>query len=216
MKIKKILAILCTLSVFCCNDFAVFASEADVLKPYEEKLAEINNELGTSYKIPDANELSVTGMTEAELISFYTAMDMDEFESYILEMDENNQTEEIIVLQSPYNKNGISLSATSSTQKYYYSTSNNNYLYIKTSVSTSGGKKYYSSINSLGSNSTATGYPYYSVKSYSYSKSSNSRQVTCSYKCSKYLSSTIIDTGSYTVKVTFTAGGGDLYATTTV
>ena len=63
--------------------------------PYREKLNLLNEELGTQYKIPTNEELAVTDMTVQELNDFYTSMDLNEFEEYILEMhDQNAQNSE--------------------------------------------------------------------------------------------------------------------------
>ena len=90
-RLKYALAILFALTLLVNGSFsALAATESDVLLPYREKLNLLNEELGTQYKIPTNEELAVTDMTVQELNDFYTSMDLNEFEEYILEMHDQN------------------------------------------------------------------------------------------------------------------------------
>lgn len=209
---RSLIAFLCisTLLVF---SSSFVTAETDSIQLYKDKLEEINTELGTNYRIPDADEVTVTGKTYAELEAFYQAMDLKEFENYIHELHaENDQTRVIDIVQPMGPTSEITPSASDSIQYYYYSSSNNNYLALYTKVIISGGVTYYNSVTGYGYNSPARGYPYYVPFNMSYSVSSDSRKLTCSYSCAKYISQYIIDNINYTLRVTFTAGGGSLYA----
>lgn len=134
-------------------------------------------------------------------------MDLNEFEEYILEMhDQNAQNSEARIQNVIAVNDGISARATETEQFYYYSSSNRNYFTLKSKIVTVNNVAYYNSFVNAGYNSKATGYPYYVPMSISYSVSSDSRQMTVSYNCSKYISATLIDTGYYTINVTYTAG----------
>ena len=202
------MAILFALTLLVNGSFsALAATESDVLLPYREKLNLLNEELGTQYKIPTNEELAVTDMTVQELNDFYTSMDLNEFEEYILEMhDQNAQNSEARIQNVIAVNDGISARATETEQFYYYSSSNRNYFTLKSKIVTVNNVAYYNSFVNAGYNSKATGYPYYVPMSISYSVSSDSRKMTVSYNCSKYISATLIDTGYYTINVTYTAG----------
>lgn len=195
-RLKYALAILFALTLLVNGSFsALAATESDVLLPYREKLNLLNE------------ELAVTDMTVQELNDFYTSMDLNEFEEYILEMhDQNAQNSEARIQNVIAVNDGISARATETEQFYYYSSSNRNYFTLKSKIVTVNNVAYYNSFVNAGYNSKATGYPYYVPMSISYSVSSDSRQMTVSYNCSKYISATLIDTGYYTINVTYTAG----------
>lgn len=211
---KHVFSWLLVITLMISNVSFVFAAEDDSLNRYRDKLEEINIALGTNYKIPDKEEIKVTGMTYEELQQFYTDMSLEEFEQYIYRLDaENDRTKVIEITADTKNTNvGISPAATASSQYFFYSSSNSNFLSVYTNIVQSGGVSYYNSVTGYGKNSVATGYPYYNPYSFSYSPSGDSRQLSCSYKCSKYISAGVIDTGAYTLRITFTAGGGNIYA----
>lgn len=211
---KQIMAFFMALALILSNGILVFAEEGDVLNPYREKLTEINTRLGTEYKIPDEDEIQITGMTYSDLQDFYINMTLEEFERYVHQLHSQNDKEKVIEVAPVVSDSnqGIALAATASSQYYYYSSSNSNFLALHTNVVQSGGVTYYNSVRGYGANSRISGYPYYSPYDLSYSPSSDSRQISCSFKCSKYISANLIDTGIYTLRVTFTAGGGNIYA----
>lgn len=207
-RLKYAMAMVVAMILVISNSFSVLAvTEVDVLLPYKEKLAVLNEEMGTQYKIPTREELSATDMTVQELNAFYTSMNLEEFEDYILEIhaqiirDNEARTQNVVAVSE-----GMPARATETEQFYYYSSSNRNYFTLKSKIVTVNNVAYYNSFVNAGYNSKATGYPYYVPRSISYSVSSDSRQMTVSYNCSKYVSATLIDTGYYTINVTYTAG----------
>lgn len=207
-RLTNVVTIICALILaFSSAVSASAATEADTLKMYNEKLADINEKLGTQYKIPTREELTATDMTFQELIDFYTTMTLEEFETYILEMHTKNMSDNETRVQSIIVADGsASARATETEQYYYYSSTNKNYFTLKSKIVTVNNVAYYNSFVNAGYNSKATGYPYYVPNSISYSVSNDSRQMTVSYYCAKYISATLIDTGYYTIAVTYTAG----------
>lgn len=207
-RLKYAMAMVVAMILVISNSFSVLAAtEVDVLLPYKEKLAVLNEEMGTQYKIPTREELSATDMTVQELNAFYTSMNLEEFEDYILEIHAQNITDNEARTQNVVAvSEGMPARATETEQFYYYSSSNRNYFTLKSKIVTVNNVAYYNSFVNAGYNSKATGYPYYVPRSISYSVSSDSRQMTVSYSCSKYVSATLIDTGYYTINVTYTAG----------
>ena len=135
-RLKYALAILFALTLLVNGSFsALAATESDVLLPYREKLNLLNEELGTQYKIPTNEELAVTDMTVQELNDFYTSMDLNEFEEYILEMhDQNAKNSEARIQNVIAVNDGISARATETEQFYYYSSSNRNYFTLKSKI----------------------------------------------------------------------------------
>lgn len=129
-----------------------FASDDVDLNLYRNRLEEINAELGTSYKIPDKEEIKVTGMTYEELQQFYGEMSLEEFDQYIYQLDSENDRTKVIDVSvgSQISNPGIAPAATDSTQYYYYSSSNSNYLAVFTKIVQSGGITYYNSVTGYG------------------------------------------------------------------
>lgn len=207
-RLKYAIAILFSLTFLIFNSFAVLsATESEILVPYKEKLAAFNKIMGTQYKIPTSEELSATDWTIQELNNFYTSMNLEEFENYISELHAQNIADnEAKPLNAVVANGWKSSKATETEQFYYYSSTNKNYFTLKSKIVTINNVAYYNSFVNAGYNSTATGYPYYVPSSVSNSVSSDSREMTVSYKCSKYISATLIDTGYYTIDVIYTAG----------
>lgn len=73
-----------------------FASDDVDLNLYRNRLEEINAELGTSYKIPDKEEIKVTNMTYEELQQFYGEMSLEEFDQYIYQLDSENDRTKVM------------------------------------------------------------------------------------------------------------------------
>lgn len=198
---KGFLSVFFSMILIFATSLSVFASNYDdVLSPYKLKIQEFNNEMGTSYKIPTTDEAAAIGVTEDEIKSFYLSMSLDELENYLLEIYSSSSKDSVWNIEAPINN--ISTRATQIVQQYYYSA---NYFTLISNVVKINGIAYYNSVVGAGCNSTPYAYPYYKPFSYSYSPSSDSRQITVKYVCSKYLSKTLIDTGSYTWNVTYTA-----------
>jgi len=82
-QLKKSFIIVFTLMMVLGNTLSVSANNIDsVLLPYEDRLSEINEELGTNYKLATEDELNAMD----NLIDFFTSMDLEEFEDYIMEL----------------------------------------------------------------------------------------------------------------------------------
>lgn len=64
----------------------------NVLAPYIEHLQEFNQEFGTEYAIPDEATCNETGTDYHEIVRFYTAMTLEEFDAYIRDLYEQYGT----------------------------------------------------------------------------------------------------------------------------
>lgn len=64
----------------------------NVLAPYIEHLQEFNQEFGTDYAIPDEATCNETGTNYHEIVRFYTAMTLEEFDAYIRDLYEQYGT----------------------------------------------------------------------------------------------------------------------------
>lgn len=185
-------------------------AEENPMQAYEQKLVEINERLGTSYKIASEQELEGTEITYNELVAFYSEMSLAEFEEYILELHSQNNQAEYLDSRIEYDNtttNGLSRSASTNKQYFYYQSGSSNYIALTTYNIIIGGTSYYQSVYSY-SWSQAYSYPYYKPTSISYTPSSDSRQLTCTFTCTKYISATVIQTTTNQLVTTFTAQGG--------
>lgn len=173
---------------------------------YETKLAELNAELGTNYELTPTE-----GSSYDEMVSYFTDMTLTEFEIYIREAydaEQNFNKTISLPTESIISNSNISRS-TLQKQKYYYA-GNSNYLCIDAYTTTvSGSTVYTGDVASAGG--SLVSYPGYKAMSYTKSFSSDMKTVAVSYKCMKYLSKNVTSATYYTVNVTFTAGGGDVY-----
>lgn len=175
--------------------YAEAKTNKDALRPYEEKLEELNEELGTNFELA-----STEGDTYDELVEFYTQMTMDEFEEYIRkayfgETEMPKENAEVIIPRS------------SSSQRFYYD--GTNYFYVNSIVTVENGVLRYSGIESTGSR--VVSYPAYKMTSYDFGFQNSKRDVKCTWKCVKCIAKNVIATGSYTMSCTFRAGGGNVY-----
>ena len=218
MKRNFIVCIVVAISLICSAlPLPVCASEEyDELSPYYTALEDINAQLGISYAFPTEEELEENGENYSDLVAFFTAMSIEEFKSYVLEAYENEKNENADLLgeNTEVIQDPISLLSYTKTQKYYYSTSNSNYISITSTLYTGDGKERYSKVSDYSYDFTE--YPYYKPSSLTTSFGSGYTSVTCTFKCSKYVAKNIINTATYTIKVTFPASGGNVYATITV
>ncbi|MCM1552582.1 MAG: hypothetical protein NC092_07825 [Butyrivibrio sp.] len=206
-KIKSIVAIVMVGTLLLGQSSGSFAKEevTDNLVPYEEKLTLLNNELGTDYVLfPTENT------TYDEMVAFYTAMSLAEFEEYIRNAYEAEQEfDEIMEQETTMKKDPIEACSTLDTQRYYYA-ANANYLYLKAYTTTvSGSTVYTGDINSAGY--SISSYPAYRATSCSESFASDKKTVDITYSCVKCVSENLIYTTIYTIKVTYEAGAGDIY-----
>lgn len=77
--IKKIVVMSLAFSILMNHGVMAHASEGiDDFYMYEEKLEELNNELGTTYQLTPA-----AGESYEDMVNYFSAMSMEEFEEYI-------------------------------------------------------------------------------------------------------------------------------------
>lgn len=117
-QLRKSFIIVLALIMVLGNTLSVSASNIeDVLLPYEDRLSEINEELGTNYKLATEDELNAMDTSMDKLIDFFTSMDLEEFEDYIMELHNNSVIEENTDCRE---ENGIMPLADDSKQFYFY------------------------------------------------------------------------------------------------
>ena len=177
----------------------------DILKPYMDELELINDELGVDYCIVSSDEMSEEEY--AEMVEFFSMMSISDFRNYIMAAHQNditNASADVLPTEQ------IAPAAYSNTQRYYYS-GGSNYLSINSTLYTADGYERYYSVNN--GNSNMVSYPAYYATSLSSTISSDKRTVNCSFNCTKYITAYVSDTSFHVVRVTFTAGGGDVYGT---
>lgn len=184
-------------------------TNTNALQPYEEKLEELSSELGTELAIvPSENG------TMEETIDFYTNMSIEDFESYVKDAYEEGELLDEITdahLSEDFSSLEVApLASIAYYQKYYYSAGNTkNYLYVRAYVN-SDTSRYTGEVYDIGS--IQNSYPSYKCKSASYSFSNNKKNLNCNYKVTKYLSNSLIETTTKTISCTYTANGGNIYA----
>jgi len=195
------------------NKQEVFASElvSNGLVQYEIKLEQLNEELGTDYKMQPGIDSSYE-----EMVEYYTNMTMDEFESYIRNAYRTEQEMNEMMSKPLYEETAASIMANSTIspqstlakQRYFYDGSN--YLYITAYTTTVNSSTIYT--GDFGESGWyIREYPAYQPTSCTYSFSTDKKYLTCSWTCVKYVSTNLIATGHYTLSCSFTAGGGDIY-----
>lgn len=207
--IKKIAVMSLAFSILVSQGVMAYASEGtDSFHMYEEKLEELNNELGTTYQLTPA-----AGESYEDMVNYFSTMSMEEFEEYIKGCYESEVEFDSVMdkpLENVATNSGMERS-TLGTQRYYYS-ANANYLYIKAYTTTvSGVTVYTGDVNSAGYSLSV--YPGYAANTYSTSFADDMRTVQVTYNCTKYLSKYVTDAVAYTLKITYGAGAGDIYPT---
>lgn len=206
-KMKMIVVTMLTCISIIFQGVAVFASDVSQdFKSYEDKLAELNLELGTSYQFTPA-----VGESYDEMVSFFQNMSLSEFEKYIRECYAA-EIEFDNAVDSPQGNivsNGNQSRSTLDTQKFFYA-GNYNYLFIKAYTTIVAGTTIYTGDIASAGYSIST-YPGYGVSSYSKEFDDDMRTVQVTYHCTKYLSKYITDAVAYTLEVSFVAGAGDMY-----
>lgn len=213
---RKTFTSLClVLSLICVMLFSTTIVEAseDELTPYQDVLNTLNAQLGTHYAFPSEDDLTASGETYNDVVEFYTAMSMDEFEEFVLSAHEN-EIQGIytkITNKSQEDESEIMPLAFSKTQKCYYDTSGVNYISITSTVYHADGKDRYSSINSYSKKCGEI--PYYLPKSMTCKKSSDSTTVDCRFSCSKYIAPNLTDATTHVLEITFRASDGDMHKT---
>lgn len=205
----KFVLLLGVLVMVCTSVLGITYAADEPLQAYQDELDEINEELGTNYKILSEQELEETEMTYDELVAFYNGMTVDEFEDYILELHATNIKDAEFYSQLTYESSSTNSMARGSTlcvNNFCYQSGSSNGLIALTYNIDIGGTSYYQSV--LKTDYTGYTYPYYVPTGLSYTPSSDSTKLTCTFTCEKYLSATIKDATLYKLTTTFTASGG--------
>lgn len=179
------------------------------LEPYAQELDKINQELGTEYSFDFENS---SDEEIEESVSFYTAMNMEEFNEYmtnaIIEAEETFTSNQIELVPCYDNSLILPLSSTYTQRWYYNNSTSGNYLSITSSVNYYNSTAYYvpSAGVSLYDNYSSNVYPYFVHTSGYYPEfSSNNRTLYLSVPGKVYPSpSTSSRTTLFTLE--FTAG----------
>ena len=205
--IKTVLVMVLTVAILVNQGTMAYASEGtDSLQMYEERLEELNLELGTTYQLTPA-----AGENYEDMVAFFSAMSIEEFEEYIMECY-IAEVEFDSVMDAPLENalmNGGVVRSTLDTQKYFYA-ANANYLYLKAYTTTVSGITIYTGdVDSAGY--LLSVYPGYAATSYSTLFADDMRTVRVTYNCTKYLSKYVTDAVAYTLNVRYGAGAGDIY-----
>lgn len=215
-KISKSIIVMMLLILIFNQSTNVSAKEnTDLLAPYELKLQELNNQLGTNYSLIPEETLIKNGGNIDSMTKFFTSLSMEQFEDYILSLNQSTnclETNDSGKISDEKLSNEIITYSiiTSTRQRYYYFGSN--CLRIDADIHSIGSIYVYD--NSINYGQSHTSYPYYDPsQGFSYSFSADKTKVYCNFKCVKYLSQYIIDNVYYNINVTFSAGGGDIYQT---
>lgn len=231
MKKNKFIAVLlaATMSIPTATSYLAVAAE-DPLNAYAEIMSEFNEEYGTSYQIATPEQLEKTGQSMDEIVDFFTEMNEEEFWDYLCDIhsanlsnisnenaftfDETNSMDVEVSLNSV--NPPIETQATyTGTQHFYYSGSSSKSLCISAMWSYGDGYYRYSPyLQNWGY--TGNSYPYFIPKNLSYTTQNASREMACSFTCDNCVGNGVFDLTVYTVNVTFTAGGGDVWGTTSI
>ena len=189
-----------------------------ILEKYISKLNELNNELGTTYAIPDKETHEAYGNDYESLINFYTSMTIEEFEFYIRNINDNNlnqvvnRNQEDFLLQQESFSVYAAPTTKVQTQKLIFS--NSNYFYMKAQIYTGEGIRY-TSIVEFGNSISV--YPAYCCQSATYSFNSDYTTVDVSFKAGYYAAANLLYTTTPKYfYATFKAVGGDVYLLTDV
>lgn len=214
---KKIISLSIAITLLLCTilhtSITVKAAE-DELYRYRETLEKINEELGTHYSFPTQEQLKAENKSYNDLINFYTSMGINDFIKYVKKAYRNERLGIYSRLNYAQNmEDSISTVAYDKIQRFYYDSKWNNCFYIDSTLYSADGKERYASINHYGYNNST--YPCYKPTSMTHSKSSDCTEVTCIFKCVKYVAKNLIEGVTCTLKVTFRASSGNVYATTT-
>lgn len=207
-RIKNVVTIvMITIGILLFQEAEAFAGEVsyDEFAAYETKLGQLNEEMGTDYQLQPTD-----GFSYDEMVAYFTDMTMEEFEAYIRNayQQEKNLDEKMRKPLQEIADGSINLRSTLGTQRYYYD--GNNSLYLKAYTTTvSGSTIYTGDVSATGS--TINSYPAYKSNSCTVEFSGDKKNASCTWTCLKYLSANVTSATKYTVKCTFTAGGGNVY-----
>ncbi|MCM1313835.1 MAG: hypothetical protein NC205_02545 [Prevotella sp.] len=228
MKKNKFIAVLlaATMSIPTATSYLAVAAE-DPLSNYAEIVSEFNKEYGTSYQIATPEQLERIGESTEEIVDLFNEMNEEEFWNYLYDaysMDLADDSDETSISFNEMNSANIEFSLNSinpsvdtqatytGTQHFYYRGSDAQSLYITATWSYGDGYYRYSPyLQGSGYTKTEGSYPYYAAYNLSATTQNASREMACSFTCDKYIGNGITDITVYTVNVTFTAGGGDVW-----
>lgn len=183
------------------------------MEHYENILTKFNEEYQTHYIIlsPDqaiGNSSDINAEYEKIL-----SMSDDEFWSYIYNAhfelnnyDNMDSSQDNDNIESP--KNTEATASTVSEQRHYYDKVSSRYVYFRAQIVNVEGYRY-DTIVSRGS--VHNSYPAREATTYEYIITNSGKKVVIEYHYKKLLSQLIMDTGNYTARVSFTAGGGDVW-----
>lgn len=211
MKLAQKCFVSCTLSMILLfsNVMPTFASNyANKMAPYEQKLNEINKELGTDYEFA----YSDGDIPEKEIINFYTSMSIDEFDAFIRDaINEDNilsQKMETQEYEYVYNLNpnpyGMKYD-----QKYYYD--GLHYVGLQTTYDVRNFITVYTSADRWYDSGSLGKYPYFSPYYCNTGLRNNNRSIYCVYDCQRFIAAGVKQPATVQIKVTFNVGEGDLY-----
>lgn len=191
--------------VSACFSNAAFAS-GDAIQIYRDELEQMNVEMGTNYQIISEQDCNEIDMTYDEVIEFYQDMTLEEFRTYIIQLHNQgvavDQKEPAISYEG--SENNTMMRSGSMVANYFHIQDNT--ITVFTNNIKINGISYFQSY--IRTTCVPYSYPCYVPYSTSYTPSSDSTKLTCSFKCEKYLSETVRDATIYTLSTTFTAQYG--------
>lgn len=158
--------------------------------------------------IPD---VTATSGDYSEIVSIFSSMTIEEFDSYILSIIDGSIYEGNDNTIKPDNNSDdfIMPLAYIKEQRYYYKSGSNNYLFITSNMQYADSYDRYNSISSFGE--SVISYPAFKANSYSASFFNSYKNVNVTFNVTNYLTSSVYDTAYRTVSVTFSSTGGNIY-----
>lgn len=193
-----IMSVLSTLSV------SAEYLEEDPLILYKNRLSYLNEAYDLDYMIP---EETASGGDYSEIIDFFSVMSIEEFDNYILSLNEYDSLDDIEFRAD--SEETITPMSSYYMQKYIYGASSNNYFYIVTDTVYADGYQRYTNVREI--NCVYTSYPSYRLIDTSWSYTNSRRNINVTFFALKYVSETVCYTTQYKIPVTFSATGGDIY-----
>lgn len=197
-------------------------NSADKMKPYIEKLKELNAEYGTEYDFLTSSDESYE-----DFVNRITSMSIEDFEksfreAYLTDCQCSNFSEECfkvatceITEDSTYDVYGTRDTPYLTTQRYIYEPISGgldaqNYFYINIYTNYVNGHYIYTT-NCLTSGSVINQYPGLKVLSYTSTLGPDNTYVEVSYTCCRALSDTFVNTVLIYQTLRYYAGTGDMW-----
>lgn len=209
---NKIICIITSTLISLLSIFAttsVSAESTDPLLFYKQRLEFLNEKFNTNFSIP--NE-TATGEDYSVIIKFYSSMTLEQFDNYVISMVDGTlytSNDESIQVENKGNDNIAPYSYRQNQRYYYCNGKNNNNLYVVTNAAYADGYDRYTSFINTGHSIDA--YPAFKINSSSHNFSNGYRNVSVTFRVTRYTSATMSDATLRTVSVTFTANGGNVY-----